>query len=81
MNDYEKDYLPLSCGFIYRRKDKINEFEKDLKEVFEKHKVKLKNKLEMWHGGSKEIIEIHVDGEHWMYYNFDEILTEINLYE
>jgi hypothetical protein len=35
MDDYDKDF--------YRRKDKVNEFEKDLKEVFEKHKVKLKN--------------------------------------
>ena len=55
MDDYEKDF--------YRRKDKVNEFEKDLKAVFEKHKVKLKNEWEMWHGGSKEIIEVHVDGE------------------
>ena len=73
MDDYDKDF--------YRRKDKVNEFEKDLKAVFEKHKVKLKNEWEMWHGGSKEIIEVHVDGEHWINYNFDELLTEIKVIE
>ena len=71
MDDYEKDF--------YRRKAKVNAFEKDLKAVFEKHKVKLKDDGEMWHGGSKEIIEIHVDGEHWINYNFDELLDEIKV--
>jgi len=32
-------------------------------------------------GCSKEIIEIHIDGEHWINYNFDELLTEIKVIE
>ena len=73
MDDYEKDF--------YRRKAKVKAFENDLKAVFEKHNVKLKEEYEAWHGGGKDIIEVHVDGEHWINYNFDELLTEIKVIE
>ncbi len=70
MDDYEKDF--------YRRESKVNEFKKDLKKVFEKHKVRLKDEVEMWHGGRKDILEVRVDGERWMN-DFDELLREIEV--
>lgn len=57
-----------------KRLEKIKMFENDLKGVFDKHKVTLKNGYEAWHGGSKDIIEVYLDGEHWINYDLDEIL-------
>lgn len=64
---------------FYRRKAKVDAFEKELKEVFDKHKVVLKEYTELWHGGSEDIIQLHVDGEHWISHNFGETLTRMEL--
>ena len=72
MDDYEKEFNI--------KKAKAKAFMEDLKAVFEKHKVVLKEEYEAWHGGGRDIIETHIDGEEWIE-NFNEVLTEIKVIE
>lgn len=64
---------------FYEQLDKIKAFEKDLKEVFEKHKVVLRNDVNAWHGGSKDVIKIYIDSKKWVNYEFDEVLMNIKV--
>jgi hypothetical protein len=71
MDSYEKEFNESLA--------KVKAFENDLKQVFEKHNVKLENDVNVWHGGSKDIIKIIIDSKHWINYDFDEVLMNIKV--
>ena len=58
---------------------KTIEFETDLKAVFLKHKVELKEESEPFHGGCDDVIHVMVDGRRWYNWNFNEVLTRIKV--
>lgn len=59
--------------------EKINDFKKDLKEVFKNHNVELKETHRAWHGGGDTVIEIYIDSKCYFSQNLEEVLDDIEV--
>ena len=66
---------------FYEELAKLEAFQSDLKDVFEKHKVKLKRDVELYHGGKDDVIRIFIDKKRWISDRFDDVLEEIKVIE
>jgi len=62
-----------------KRLNEVRDFEKDLKAVFEKHKIHLENDSVPFHGGCTDLINIIVDGNHYIMWDFEETLRNIEV--
>ncbi len=64
---------------FYERSAKIEAFKMEMKSLFAKHKIELVEDTESWHGGSKEVLRVYLDGEDWVSNDFEELLQEASI--